>query len=254
MLRYFSLVGLAYVVSTLGAGLTDYLTRFELSKTTNLLISTGVGLLAAVTLGAIDLAKQGKEEKRPQASSIPGTYHSRPPRSPKAGGAGLLVGAVALLALCAGGGYAITTGVQWAADKLSDIATPPWLQKTKDPGVERLARQVSTASGPLTITVLSVRVNDEVTMVRINARNTGPDALTIPTFGNAQLTIPGATLQPDPAAGDWPDDVPAGGEATGTIVFDGVLAAGQAEIKLSFSHIFGGLKAPRNIAVTIPVN
>jgi hypothetical protein len=296
--KYFSLIGLAYVVATLGAGLADYLTRFDLGMRTNLLISSGIGLMTAMSLGAIDLAKQGRAkegraeqdraEKRPQDASTPGPYpgpsgrypsppgpYASPPgrypgpsgsypgsaphpgsasRSRTGGGIGLVVGAVVLLGLCAGGGYALTNGVQWASDTLSRVATPPWLNKTKDPGVERLAGQASKTSGPLTVTVSSVRVNDEATIVKINARNTGPDALTLPTFGNAQLTIPGATLQPDPAAGDWPNTVPSEGEATGTIVFDGVLAAGPAKITLSFSTIYGSLNAPRNIAVTFSVN
>lgn len=241
------MVGLAYVVSTLGAGLADYLTRFELSRTTNLLISSGVGLLTALSLGAIDLAKQGKQGN----ASAPSPYPSRPPR--RRGGAGLVLGVVLVLVLCAGGGYALTTGVAWTADKLSDIATPPWLNKTRDPGTQRLAAPVSESSGPLTVEVQSVAVNDQVTMVKIHATNTGPDALTLPDFGGVQLTIPGDTLQPDPAAGDWPRTVPAGGEATGTIVFDGVLPDGPAEITLAFTQIFGSFELT-HIAVTIPVD
>ena len=89
LFRYFFLVALAYGVTTLGAGVADYLTRFDLSKTTNLLLSSGVGLFSALALGAIDLAKQGKEEQRPQLTHVPaypgapGPYGSLPaPPSP----------------------------------------------------------------------------------------------------------------------------------------------------------------------------
>jgi hypothetical protein len=272
LFRYFSLVALAYVVATVGAGLADYLTRFELSKTTNLLLSGGVGLFSALALGAIDLAKQGKEEQRPQLTHVPsypgapapygglpapppipaGSYRDGPAR--RRGGAGLFLTVLVLLTLVIGGGYVLTTGVTWAADKLSDIATPPWLNKTKDPGVERLAREVSNTAGPLTITVLSVRVNDQVTMIRVNAKNAGSDALTIPTFATAQLTIPGATLKADPAAGDSSIDVPPAGESFGLIVFDGVLAPGAVDATLSFTQIYGGFDSPRSISVPIPIS
>ena len=273
LFRYFSLVALAYLVATLGAGLADYLTRFELNKTTNLLLSSGVGLVSALTLGAIDLAKQGKEEQRPQLIPAPGTHpgasgpyvgHPGPHPAPsgsdrggtrqRRGGTGLILGVVVLLGLCAGGGYGLTTGVTWAVDKLSDILTPPWLDKTKDPGIERLARQVSNSAGPLTITVLSVRVNDQVTIVKINAKNTGSDTLTLPTFTTAQLTIPDETFEADPAAGDSSIDVPPADETFGTVVFDGVIPPGAADITLSFTQIYGGLDSPRSISVSIPVS
>jgi hypothetical protein len=167
--------------------------------------------------------------------------------------AGIVFAAVVLLAVCAGGGYALTTGVHWAADRLSAIATPPWLSKTRDPGVERLATQATAQNGVLTLTVLSVRVNNEVTMVKATAANTGSEAITMYVFQNAQLTLPGATLSADPAATEWPT-VPPNGEATGTLVFDGVLPPDATEVTLSFSRIYGGLDGPRNISVHIQLN
>ncbi len=273
LFRYFSLVALAYLVATLGAGLADYLTRFDLDKTTNLFISSGVGLVSALSLGAIDLAKQGKEERRPQLIPAPGSYPGAPPpydgrpaphpaapgssldgRTRRRGGAGLILGVLVLLGLCAGGGYAATTGVTWGADKLSEIAEPPWVSKTRDPGVERLARQVSNSAGPLTITVLSVRVNDQVTIVKIKANNTGSDTLTLPTFARAQLTIPDATLKADPPSSDPSIDVPPGQETFGTVVFDGVIAPGATDVTLSFTQIHGGFDTPRSISVSIPIS
>ena len=273
LFRYFSLVALAYLVATLGAGLVDYLTRFHLDKTTNLLLSSGVGLVSALSLGAIDLAKQGKEERRPQLIPAPGSYPGAPPpygshpaphpAAPRStldgqprrrGGAGLILGVVVLLGLCAGGGYAVTTGVTWAADKLSKIAEPPWVSKTRDRGVERLARQVSNSAGPLTITVLSVRVNDQVTMIDIKAKNTGSDTLTLPIFARTQLTVTDATLKADPAAGDSSIVVPPADEVFGNVVFDGVIAPGAADITLSFTQIHGGFDSPRSISVSIPIS
>ena len=164
----------------------------------------------------------------------------------------IAVTAVVLLAVCAGGGYALTTGVQWAAGRLSDIATPSWLRRTQDPGVERLATQATGQNGSLTLTVLSVRVNNEVTMVKATAANSDTNAVTMPVFENAQLNLPGTTLSADPAATDWPDTIPPEGEATGTLVFDGVLPADATEVTLSFSRIYSlSLNGPRNISVRI---
>ncbi len=278
LFRYFSLVGLAYVVTTLAAGLTTYLTKYELSTTTNLFVSGGVGMATAMTLGAIDLAKQ---KPAPAAASAPpigaptpyaGPY-GPPPQAPYGGvpygsappygrtapvarrrsRAGLVVGALILLVLCAGGGYGLTQGVGWAADKLSDIAQPPWKQKTRDPGVQRLAAPASQTEGPLTVTVTGVRVNDEVTMVDLTAKNTGQDALNLPVFGYCQLTIPGKTLQPDPAASNWEGTVPAGDELNGTIVFDGPLEAGRINVTIHFTKVFGSLDGPDSIAVRFQV-
>jgi hypothetical protein len=279
LFRYFSLIGLAYVVTTLAAGLTTYLTKYELSTTTNLFVSGGVGLATAMTLGAIDLAKQ---KPVPAASPAPpiaapgpyaGPYGPTPPAphgggpyttAPPYGGApptarrrgrgGLVVGALVLLVLCAGGGYGLTQGVGWAADKLSEIAQPPWKQKTRDPGVQRIAAPASQTEGPLTITVTGVRVNDEVTMVDLTTENTGSETLNLPIFKTCQLASPGQTFEADPAASDnWHEVVAPNSETPGTIVFDGVLAAGPAEITLTFAQIYGGLDSPRSISVRVQV-
>jgi hypothetical protein len=281
LFRYFTFVGLAYVVTTLGAGLTTYLTTYELSTTTNLFASTGVGLVTAMTLGAIDLAKT-KQPTVPAAvpSGAPGPYaapgpygaggpYGAPapysgPSSPyggppaqarRRGRGGLVIGALVLLLVCAGGGYGLTQGVGWAAGKLSDIAQPPWKVKTKDPGVQRLAASASDTEGPLTITITGVRVNDQVTMVDLTATNTGAETLTLPIFMTCQLNVPGGTFEADPAASDglWHETVAAHNESIGTIVFDGVLAAGPGQITLTFTQIYGGLDTPRDIAVRFRV-
>ena len=275
LFRYFTFVGLAYVVATLGAGLTTYLTTYELSTTTNLFVSSGVGLATAMTLGAIDLGKN-KQPTVPAAApsgaprpyAAPGPYAAPAPYSgpsspyggPPAparrrGRGGLVIGALVLLLVCAGGGYGLTQGVGWAADKLSDIAQPPWKVKTKDPGVQRLAASASNTEGPLTITITGVRVNDQVTMVDLTAMNTGAETLTLPIFKTCQLNVPGGTFEADPAASDelWHETVAAHNESIGTIVFDGVLAAGPGQITLTFTQIYGGLDTPRDIAVRFRV-
>lgn len=290
LVRYFGLVGLAYLVATLGTGLTDYLTAAEVSRTKALAISGGVGLVVALLLGLIDLAKSGNSGAA--AVALPGAGpgaappvggYAVPPGQPgghavgshgavypgghgnarpagaavgtpaRRGGAGLVLTAILLLGLCAGGGYLATTAVQAGVQKLSEFATPPWISKRNETGQERLASEVSETGGPLTITVLSVEVTSQATKVKIRGENTGGDALTLPTFGRAQLTAAGETLLPDPGASTWPETVPAGGEATGVIVFDGVLAPDVDSVRLSFSVIHGSFDAPPNIAVDIPI-
>ncbi|GAB4049172.1 hypothetical protein [Catellatospora paridis] len=288
MLRYFGLVGLAYLVATLGTGLTDYLTAAEVSRTKALVISGSVGLVVALLLGLIDLAKSGKSGSvapapggvatgrvpPPGGYTIPAPAGRYPVDGPGAGypgnvgyphpipagaparrrsGPGLVLSAIVLLALCAGGGYLATTAVQAGVQKLSELATPPWIAKRDETGQERLASEVSETGGPLTITVLSVEVTSQATKVKIRGENTGGDALTLPTFGRAQLTAAGETLLPDPGASTWPETVPAGGEATGVIVFDGVLGPDTDSVRLSFSIIHGSFDAPPNIAVDIPL-
>jgi len=275
LFKYFSLIGLAYVVATLGAGLTSYLTTLKLSNTANLMLSSGVGLVTAMTLGAIDLAK-GKEEPAP---APPDPYRGYPPPDPYRGypspdpyrgyqpppqrrgpeprrrsKVGITVTALVLLVLCAGGGYGLTSGVTWAVDKVSDLVTPSWLNKTKDPGVERLANPVSSTSGPLTVTVQSVHVNDKVTMVDVKAVNTGNDTLRLTTFKAATLTTADATFEADPNAGASSITAPPGGTpGFGKVVFDGVLKPGAAEVTLTFTNIFGGFGPPQTIAVKIPI-
>jgi hypothetical protein len=275
------------VVATLGAGLASYLTTLKLSNTANLMISSGVGLVTAMTLGAIDLAKdKDKDEALPAPAPQPSWQSAPPPRpgtappwqggpppwpgAPPPGGTygtprptprrrrsrvGIAITAIVLLALCAGGGYGLTSGVTWAVDKVSDLVTPPWLNKTKDPGVERLAAGASNTAGPLTLTVTSVHVNDKVTMVDVKAVNTGTDNLRLPTFGNAHLTTADATFEADPNAGVSDIAPPPGGTpAFGKIVFDGVLKPGAAEVTLTFTQIFGSLRGPQTISVKIPIS
>jgi hypothetical protein len=269
------------VVATLGAGLASYLTTLELSNTTNLMISSGVGLVTAMALGAIDLAKAKDEENdRGPSQGYPpggpsqgyptgGPSRGYPPTGPYPGypppvtrgpaprrrsRVGIAVTAVLLLVLCVGGGFGLTSGVTWAVDKVSDLVTPPWLNKTKDPGVERLAAEASNTAGPLTLTVTSVHVNDQVTMVDVKAVNTGTDTLELPTFGYALLTTADATFKADPHAGVSSITAPPGGTpGFGKVVFDGVLKPGAAEVTLTFSHIFGTLRGPQTISVKIPI-
>ena len=191
----------------------------------------------------------------PSAYPYPPALRPYPPVRPRPARSIAAVLTVILL-LCGAGGFGLAYGAQWAGQwaisRFDDLPDPD--DKTKDPGVERLGGPASQTEGVLTVSVSSVRVNDQVTMITVHATNTGDEALTMPRLGYTQLTVPGATtLQPDPFAGTWPDKVPAADEAGGVIVFDGVLGPEVTEVRLAFTQIFGTLGGPESISVDIPI-
>lgn len=248
----------SYFVTTLGTMLTNYLTSADVTPLEGALISTGVGL-AVVLIGVfIDFAKKVPQDLPPPPPSSPG----RPAAvRPQPGGRRmpLVLAILITLALCGAGGLGATYGVQWVGAKavafFKDQSKPDWEKKTEEKGTQRLASPVSKRSGVLSVAVKGVEVTGRATKVTVTARNSSADAIRLPTFGSCQITVPGAaTLKPDPAAGDWAGDVPAGGELTGTIVFDGTIGPEVSKVTLSFTSIFGGFDAPRNISVEIPLN
>jgi hypothetical protein len=243
----------SYFVTTLGTMLTNYLTSADVSPLEGALISTGVGL-AVVLIGVfLDFAKN-VPQVLPSAQPSGGL-----PPKPRGRRMPLVLAIVITLALCGAGGLGATYGVQWAGSKavafFKDQAKPDWEKKTEETGTQRLASPVSKRNGVLTVAVKGVEVTGRATKVSVTARNSSADAIRLPTFGSCQITVPGAaTLKPDPAAGDWAGDVPAGGELTGTIVFDGTIGPAVSKVTLTFTSIFGGFDAPRNISVEIPLN
>lgn len=255
---------LGYVVTSLGALATTWLTSLDVSPLTGSLLATGVGLVVVIVGVLMDHAQEG-DDLPPPGPAYPGPHpgpypypyppYQRPAVRPARSIAAVLV---VILLLCGVGGWGVAYGAQWAGQRaityFEEISKPPSQTKTEDPGVERLAGTATRTEGPLTVTVTSARVNAEVTMLMVTAVNTGPERLNLPLFGNAQLTVPGSTtLAPDPFAGTWTDTVPARGETTGMIVFDGVLGPGVTEVTLSFAQIFGTLSGPQSISVDIPI-
>jgi hypothetical protein len=228
-----------------------------------------VGLIVAMISELINVAKDGGADRdapqlsgavRPQHGGTyqGGYYWPAAQPQPKPRSVTGIVGTVALVLVLIGGGFGLAYGAQSlghrAIDFLDEQATPPWEKKTQDPGRERIAKAVSRTKGALTISVSSVRVNEQATIVTMTAGNTGKDSLNLPVYSNALLDVDGAnTFNADPAAGTFGGTVPARGKATGTIVFDGVLEPGAAHVTLSFAHIFGSLNGPDNIAVVIPI-
>jgi hypothetical protein len=265
---------ISYLITTLGTALTNYLTSLDVSPLQGSLISTAVGLIIVFTGVLIDRAKDGGtglvQVLPPSPYQQPSAYPyqqptSYPPHQPgyaptaRRGRTSVVAAVVVILLLCGVGGLGVTFAAQWAASRavafFKDQSTPPWEKKTQDAGVERIADTASQTKGPLTVTVTSVRVNSEVTMLSVTAANTGNETLFLPIFTSAQLAAEGSdTLQADPAASKWPIQVPAGGQISGTIVFDGTVGSDVTTATLTFAQVMGSLDGPRSISVEIPLN
>jgi hypothetical protein len=186
----------------------------------------------------------------------PGGYHYLPPRTPRRRGGTVpaLVGVVVVLILCGVGGV----GVAWAASRVTEFARTtfesPFAEAARisaAPGVRRLAAPVTAREGTLTVTVTEVEVNTVTTSVTMTVRTSGEHSVVLP---QSQITVPGAaTLRSAFGLGTW-SDVPAGGEMTGTIVYEGAVGSDVASVTLSFTQIFGGLDDPRNMSITIALS
>ncbi len=254
-----------YLVTTLGTLLTTYLTTLHISPLLGSVLATTVGLVVVIVGVLVDAAKEGGEDDTPPPYPVqpyPRPYPVQPypqPRPGRRSTAGLVGVLVLVIVLCGGGGFGVAYGAQYlghkAIDAFKEQATPPWERKTQDPGHERLAGAASHTEGPLTVSVSSVRVNAQATIVTITAKNTGADTLHLPVYSNAQLDVPGAsTLSADPAAGTFQGTVPAHGQVSGTVVFDGVPGAAVTRVTLSFATVMGSLDGPRSIAVEVPIS
>ncbi|MFI5913161.1 hypothetical protein [Dactylosporangium sp. NPDC051541] len=270
-----------YLVTTLGTLLTDYLTKLDISPLLGSVLATAVGLVLVVAGVLVDAGKEGEQERVPATAGYPQPYyepyrpyqHGQPhhdgqtyqggtyqpvARRPRRGTASVAGVLALVLVFCGGGGFAVAYGAQAAGQRairwLDEQGKPDWEKKTEDPGRERIAKAASRTEGALTVTVTSVRVNTEVVMVTITAKNTGADSLNLPVFNNAQLNVVGAdTLNADPASSTFSGTVAAKGQASGTVTFDGALPAGATKATLSFAHVQGSLKGPNSISVDIPL-
>lgn len=247
----------SYLVTTLGTVLTNYLTAADITPLQGTLISTGVGLVVVLIGVLIDQAKQGRGKQiGAQQLPPPPPQPGQPYRQPRQRGTMSWVAAIlVILLLCGGGGLAVAFGAQWVGSKVLSFVEcqAEWECKEKETGTQRLASPVTKRSGGLTVTVSKVEVTKRATLVTATARYSGKAAVTMP---QSQLTVPGAkTLQQDPLSGDWKEGtVPAGGEFTGLMVFDGVIDPKVSKVTLAFTQIFSlDFDAPDNIAVDLPL-
>jgi len=120
-----------------------------------------------------------------------------------------------------------------------------------DAGVERLAKPASAKSGPLSITVTSVKVGKQMTTLDLKAANSSNDTITMPLLA-AQLGVPGyATLPSETCRAQWnPEEVAPKAELIGSIGFRGTVPPETKKLTLSFTDVFTG-SGLRSISVEI---
>jgi len=127
---------------------------------------------------------------------------------------------VAIAAVLVGvgiGGFAITSGAEYAAGYLSGNET----------GEDRLIKPVGKTTAGLAITVDNVTNTSHFTRIRLTVTNNGKDALSLPLDGNATFTsADGNSIRADGSRSNWPDKFPVGATQQGTIVFKGHLPMG----------------------------
>jgi len=156
----------------------------------------------------------------------------------------LFAGVLVLLVLCGAGGAGIAAAVQQGVAFVRTRIDP-----ASEQGEERLVKAVTERAGPLTVTVSGVEVTSRITKVRVTAVNSGDGTILLPR-GFTQFTVRGrATLSNRPLDSDLPDEVAAGGEINGLLVFDGVPPAGPVTASLTFPHV-GGFNAPDSVTVS----
>jgi hypothetical protein len=193
-------------------------------------------------------APQGTVYGRAQ---VPGPGHPLPPYG-RTGGppvpprrrVPVFAGVLVLLVLCGAGGAGIAAGVQRGVAFVRTRIDP-----VSEEGEERLVKAVTKQAGPLTITVSGVEVTSRITKVRVTAANSGDETILLPR-GFTQFAVRGrATLSNRPLDSDFPDEVAAGGEIGGLLVFDGVPPPGPVTASLTFPHV-GGFNAPKSVTVS----
>jgi hypothetical protein len=164
----------------------------------------------------------------PYPSAPPATYGApRPPvrrrRTPA------IIAVLVLLALCGGGGFAVTGGVRFLVG---------WATGNES-GTDRLAQQASGQGSGVTLTVRHVVYTSHYTRVDVLVQNGSQDSVSLPLFGNCVLTgSEGTTLQADPDRSRWATTIPPGASQSGTLVFGGTLPDSAQSASLSFSHVF----------------
>ena len=239
----------SYLVTTAGTMLTNYLTAADVTPLQGALISTAVGLLVVMIGVVIDRVKSGSPQPLPPA--YPG--HPAPPAGRPRRTVSWVVAILVSLLLCGCGGVGVTYAAQWIGSKVVNAIECKQSWKCPGPSVPRLAEPVSKSAGSVTVTVTELGVTEKFVLVTITVQNGGPQEITMPSM---QLTVPGArTLQRNPFAGDWSEgSVPAEGERTGQLFFDGVIAGDVERVTLAFTQIFSlDFNVPRNMSIDVPL-
>jgi hypothetical protein len=263
-----------FLVTNLGALLTQKLTTVFVTPLQTAVVSTAVSLVVVLVGVIIDYAK-GRQPPDPAGPTIPPAtdqpypaQHYPPPYSgqpyphpgqpyrapshgqtyPRRGRGGptvsLLTALALVLLLCGGGAFGATLGVQSVISAVTGLANPT---ADSPAGDARLVNEVSATAGALKVTVTGVRTTGSVTLVDLVGANSGSETMELPVFMGILLSVPGATtLQGDPARSNWAQAVPAEGELRGTIAFGETLGPDVTSVSLSFTVIYGG---PRSLTI-----
>lgn len=117
--------------------------------------------------------------------------------------------------------------------------------------VERLSREQTAAESGLSLTVTSVKESGGVTRVGIRVSNALSTAVSLPVFGNCQLSsADGQALEADPFHSNWGTSVPANQERQGVVAFKDQLPSAGVTATFSFIHVFGGPSVPNSLTVS----
>jgi hypothetical protein len=167
------------------------------------------------------------------------------PAAPRKRGIGLAFALVLVLVLFGAGGWAASVFVSKTIATFRSEGLAPWQQPLGN-GTERLTESASADASGVTLTVTSVKVYEDETVVSVSAHNDNGDSAHIPVFEAVVLNVPGAnSLKPDlpRTDGTWTEDVGAGSDVTGSIAFSGTVAAGATSATIVFNHVLAGFNS-----------
>jgi hypothetical protein len=220
-----------YVVSTALAVVVNFATDSWRSAMPWLIV--GVLVVASAAIAAATTAPQPDPAPPPLPS---GYYHSNtPPPRPQTSGYGRTVIAVVVVTALIVSIFAVRFAFG--------------LVTGRETGVDRLVKPVSATNRALTLTVDRVEVTSHFTRVSMSASNGGNVALTLPIYGNCQMTVGRTTTSASTIASQWPDNVPPESTVSGVVVFRFVIPNDTTKASIAFSTIFGSLSTRGSIVI-----
>jgi pSer/pThr/pTyr-binding forkhead associated (FHA) protein len=210
------------------------------------LVTAVVGILCALAVMFFEYIKERPSDASAEAGAsnkaprvvywMGGPYRMAVPQRPG------LTGVLAVVLVLGIGGV----GLGFAANYL--IGPIPLIS---GPAKERLAGERTTEESGLSLTVTSVEEMAGVTRVRIKVTNHLNTAVTLPVFGNCQLsTTEGQTLGADPFLSKWETSVPPNQVRQGVVAFEGQFPNAEASVTLTFVRVFGGPSVPESLAIS----
>lgn len=167
------------------------------------------------------------------------------PAAPRKRGIGIVLALVLVLVLFGAGGWAASVFVSKTIATFRAEGLAPW-ERPLGNGTERLAQSASAGDSGVTLTVTSVKVYENETVVSVSAHNDNSDSAHIPVFEAVVLNVPGAnSLKPDIPRTDstWTEEVGAGSDVNGSIAFSGAVASGATSATIVFTNVIAGFNS-----------